>query len=261
MDETPVDEPLSPPIVTEHEKQLLAEGKYDTLVVEQSENDCQLLIEVSRAEEMLELEEEAFIDARREAARVARLASGQRHQIINPARLLLHSTNPPRSWLGEEETQWSIAEVPTEEELDALTNSRLRAMVNRGYAPGPRSRHDSASSNGNGSHLGRERGRTSTPPSSVDLEWEHEAGIYLPPYGNGTKTDEDLTGTQGSDKCTTPPLSNTELEWDDAFESPDEAVDTDVDDDAVDLDLETEQLIQEIEQLTSQALRDTNCHR
>lgn len=192
---------------------------------------------------MLELEEEAFIDARKEALRVSKLANDA-YQIINPARLLLHSTSDS-SWVGDE-SQWNIAET-TIETLPSLS-ARFPGLVNRGYSSRPHSRTGSSSSNGNG--YSRDRGptytSTSTPPSSVDLEWEHEAGFFCsgssqPP----SKTEEEVTATVGSDKCGTP-LSN-ELEWDDGFVSPE----------ATDLDLETEQLICEIEQLTSQALQET----
>ncbi|XP_015185120.1 PREDICTED: uncharacterized protein LOC107071007 [Polistes dominula] len=92
---------------------------------------------------------------------------------------------------------------------------------------------------------------SSTPGSSLDLEWEHE-GLPLPVMDNDKiSTDESQTSINNSQpsSLTASPWSRVStpnsLEWD-----PVEA-------DMVCVDMETEQLLTEIERLTDRALKET----
>ncbi|KAK2589133.1 hypothetical protein KPH14_001955 [Odynerus spinipes] len=92
---------------------------------------------------------------------------------------------------------------------------------------------------------------SSTPGSSLDLEWEHE-GMPLPVMDNDKiSTDESQTSINNSQpsSLTASPWSRVStpnsLEWD-----PVEA-------DMVCVDMETEQLLTEIERLTDRALKET----
>ncbi|GAB1865707.1 hypothetical protein CAJAP_06786 [Camponotus japonicus] len=94
---------------------------------------------------------------------------------------------------------------------------------------------------------------SSTPGSSLDLEWEHE-GMPLPILNNGKEnTENSLTQTSinNSQPCslTSSPWSRVSspnsLEWDP------------VEPDMVCVDMETEQLLTEIERLTDRALKET----
>uniref|UniRef100_T1IS65 Methionine aminopeptidase n=1 Tax=Strigamia maritima TaxID=126957 RepID=T1IS65_STRMM len=242
MDEEPRDEPLSEPVITEFEKHLLSTGNFDLLVKIEKEKDDKLYLEMARQEEMLELEEEAFSDARQEAVRMSRLVDNQQ-QIINPARLLLRTTCSNESYIRDEDVEWNLyvfirggrrSDIRGESLVNPTNFLRERAVLSRNYIPASTG---STSSSLNGS--GRER---NTPSSSVDLEWEHEEGFYFN-QSQSMKTEEEVTATAGSDKCPTP--ISTDFEWDDGFVSPDT------------IDFETEQLINEIEQLTNDALNDT----
>ncbi|XP_039292549.1 uncharacterized protein LOC111055923 [Nilaparvata lugens] len=88
---------------------------------------------------------------------------------------------------------------------------------------------------------------SSTPPSSVDLEWEHEGGAAGSQRRLMTSTMEDAsgpgtgTGTEGS------PVDS--LEWDSCEDKASTA--------CIGLDPDTELLLQEIERLTAKALIET----
>ncbi|XP_063217994.1 uncharacterized protein LOC134528359 isoform X2 [Bacillus rossius redtenbacheri] len=97
---------------------------------------------------------------------------------------------------------------------------------------------------------------SSTPPSSLDLEWEHDVCLpvqamhFAPPADDcSVATGRDgATATGPSSAAWSRVSSPDSLEWDPA-EAPLCAADQ--------LDLETEQLLGEIERLTSRALRET----
>ncbi|XP_067010886.2 uncharacterized protein [Anabrus simplex] len=99
---------------------------------------------------------------------------------------------------------------------------------------------------------GRERSvASSTPPSSLELEWEHEDFVprsVPPPIA--TLPEEDDESTAGWSRLSTPDS----LEWD-PVEAP--LASDSGGDNRGELDAETEQLLCEIERLTSRALRET----
>ncbi|XP_029175141.1 uncharacterized protein LOC114943650 [Nylanderia fulva] len=93
---------------------------------------------------------------------------------------------------------------------------------------------------------------SSTPGSSLDLEWEHE-GFSLPIMNENENTENSITQTSANNSqpssLTASPWSrvssSNSLEWDP------------VEPDMVCVDIETEQLLTEIERLTDRALKET----
>lgn len=94
---------------------------------------------------------------------------------------------------------------------------------------------------------------SSTPGSSLDLEWEHE-GMPLPILNNGKEnTENSLTQTSINNSQ---PSSLTSSPWS-RVSSPNSLEWDPVESDMVCVDMETEQLLTEIERLTDRALKET----
>ncbi|GAB6027322.1 hypothetical protein CHUAL_001605 [Chamberlinius hualienensis] len=234
------DEPISNELLTAREKLLVSMRCYEELVKEQQMLDEAIAREHAKREEELELEEGALIEGRREAARVARLANS--HQIINPARLVLRDSTS--SWVTTDEPDINGADdVETEVFIDEnklrlLTSRTYLPMTLIGYSNSILETGSTVSSNVSGSR-DWVNNNGSTPPSSIDLEWD-EAGVFLPTDVNGDHVKHET------------PTSN-DLEWDN------DAVNVETSPrQPPELDLETEQLISEIEKLTAEALADTD---
>lgn len=93
----------------------------------------------------------------------------------------------------------------------------------------------------------------STPGSSLDLEWEHE-GLSLPIMNNENEnTENSLTQTSVNNSQ---PSSLTASPWS-RVSSPNSLEWDPVEPDMVCVDIETEQLLTEIERLTDRALKET----
>ncbi|XP_050466378.1 uncharacterized protein LOC126859291 [Cataglyphis hispanica] len=94
---------------------------------------------------------------------------------------------------------------------------------------------------------------SSTPGSSLDLEWEHE-GMPLPILSNGKEnTENSLTQTSVNNSQ---PSSLTSSPWS-RVSSPNSLEWDPVEPDMVCVDIETEQLLTEIEKLRDRALKET----
>ncbi|KAL0112893.1 hypothetical protein PUN28_012268 [Cardiocondyla obscurior] len=93
---------------------------------------------------------------------------------------------------------------------------------------------------------------SSTPGSSLDLEWEHE-GMPLPMMEN-EKENTEYSLTQSGDNSQ--PSSLTASPWS-RVSSPNSLEWDPVEPDIVCVDLDTEQLLTEIERLTDKALKET----
>ncbi|KMQ90237.1 hypothetical protein RF55_10028 [Lasius niger] len=94
---------------------------------------------------------------------------------------------------------------------------------------------------------------SSTPGSSLDLEWEHE-GMPLPIMNNEKEnTENSLTQTSVNNSQ---PSSLTASPWS-RVSSPNSLEWDPVEPDMVCVDIETEQLLTEIERLTDRALKET----
>lgn len=189
-------------------------------------------MQTSRKEEQLELEEEAILETRREASRYARLANSQK-EIINPARLVFRESN------GSWQMDINVSENGNDADEVFLDTAKLRSLTSRTYLPSwnPSFTMDTCSTvSGDKNHT-----NGTSPPSSIDLEWENEEGAHGP-----------------QEKCSsrsTP--ASTDLEWDNDFLPPSPLTLAESDD----VDMDTESLIQEIERLTTRALQETGTPR
>ncbi|XP_076368247.1 uncharacterized protein LOC143255831 isoform X2 [Tachypleus tridentatus] len=199
-------------------------------------------------EESMEMEITVSNETRQEAARMERLV--QSPDIMNPAKLVFHSEH--FGWLGDEPQNWIIG---GDEECDTSSNhskvdDSLVTLLSR-----------QTSLNTSVNHLlTRDRLTTfnSTPPSSIDLEWEDEAGLTPPPPSLLIPDDDGISAfvsdTTSRSIRSTPPSNGNELEWDGEFNSNEtEYMST--------FDQEAEQLISKIEKMTAEALLETQLHR
>ncbi|XP_052823435.1 AP-1 complex-associated regulatory protein isoform X5 [Octopus bimaculoides] len=101
MDDEAVQDEMNKPL-TDFEKQLLSEKQYRGLVHEQKKIDAEIEAQLAKQEEELRMEEEAYYEARREAARIVRLQRIAKEQQAT-------KTHTDRSWLGDNENDWDVA--------------------------------------------------------------------------------------------------------------------------------------------------------
>ncbi|XP_076446783.1 AP-1 complex-associated regulatory protein-like isoform X2 [Babylonia areolata] len=149
-------------LLTDREKQLLKSRQFDVIVHEQTEIDKELDHQLAEREEELKREEEAYIEAKREAARIAKL-----HRAKEKAAKKNATANGSRSWLGDDE-EWEVAGGEDDFEL-FLANVKARSVAARAQVHAPVDGHSPSSS----AMLTKERSLTEA--SSLDLEWDHEA--------------------------------------------------------------------------------------
>nr|XP_050050625.1 uncharacterized protein LOC126546948 isoform X2 [Dermacentor andersoni] len=175
-------------------------------------------------EDALELEEEA--KAQPDTVEAPPISVGQR--VVMRSNLAKED-----NWTGADHNAWALA---GEEEI--LNTAKLRCQ---GHLPNCPQFQTKA--------WDKERERlNSSPHSSLDLEWENEVGL-TPPQRCASATDDDFVYVPGVDTCSnhSTPLSNeNDLEWDGDLSSVQIGG----------FDMETEQLISEIEQMTVDALKE-----
>lgn len=175
-------------------------------------------------EDALELEEEA--KALPDTVEVPPISAGQR--VVMRSKL-----SKEDNWTGADHNAWALA---GEEEI--LNAAQLRCQ---GHLPSCPQFQAKA--------WEKERERlNSSPHSSLDLEWENEVGL-TPPQRCASAADDDFVYVPGVDTCSnhSTPLSNeNDLEWDGDLSSVQIGG----------FDMETEQLISEIEQMTADALKE-----
>lgn len=173
-------------------------------------------------EDALELEEESKVQP--SAAETPPLVGGQR--VVVRSRLAKED-----NWTGADHNAWALT---GEEEI--LNVTRLRS-------------HLPSCPQFLTKTWEKERERlNSSPHSSLDLEWENEVGL-TPPQQCTSAADEDFVYVPGADTCSnhSTPISNeNDLEWDGDLSSVQIGG----------FDMETEQLISEIEQMTADALKE-----
>lgn len=175
-------------------------------------------------EDALELEEEA--KALPDTVEAPPISAGQR--VVMRSKL-----SKEDNWTGADHNAWALA---GEEEI--LNAAKLRCQ---GHLPSCPQFQAKA--------WEKERERlNSSPHSSLDLEWENEVGL-TPPQQCASAADDDFVYVPGADTCSnhSTPLSNeNDLEWDGDLSSVQIGG----------FDMETEQLISEIEQMTADALKE-----
>ncbi|XP_046369949.2 AP-1 complex-associated regulatory protein-like isoform X4 [Haliotis rufescens] len=156
---------------------------------------------LAQQEEEIEREEEAYYEAKREAARITKLQRAKEAAAKKNA-----TTNGPRSWLGDED-DWEVAGGEDDFEI-FLASVKARSLAARAQLR--QGSGDGQSSSSSTAH------RDKTEGSSLDLEWEHEAGV-VPQLRQRSSTEENLVGlTKDS------PMNSNDLEWDNDFVSAEE---------------------------------------
>ncbi|XP_029635602.1 AP-1 complex-associated regulatory protein-like isoform X1 [Octopus sinensis] len=234
MDDEAVQDEMNKPL-TDFEKQLLSEKHYRALVHEQKNIDAEIEAQLAKQEEELRMEEEAYYEARREAARIVRLQRIAKEQQAT-------KTHTDRSWLGDNENDWDVAGGEDDFEmflasvkarsLSARTQLRQACYWNLLVTPSisraldlsvTTSVTEAASADGQStsSSTTHTRDRSHTEASSLDLEWDHEAGI-IPHKAPRSATEENLVALAAQEMLhPTSPANSAELEWDNDYVSAD----------------------------------------
>ncbi|XP_052823432.1 AP-1 complex-associated regulatory protein isoform X2 [Octopus bimaculoides] len=190
---------------------------------------------LAKQEEELRMEEEAYYEARREAARIVRLQRIAKEQQAT-------KTHTDRSWLGDNENDWDVAGGEDDFEmflasvkarsLSARTQLRQACYWNLLVTPSISRALDlsvatsvtegaSADGQSTSSSTTHTRDRSHTEASSLDLEWDHEAGI-IPHKAPRSATEENLVALAAQEMLhPTSPANSAELEWDNDYVSAD----------------------------------------
>ncbi|XP_029635604.1 AP-1 complex-associated regulatory protein-like isoform X4 [Octopus sinensis] len=207
MDDEAVQDEMNKPL-TDFEKQLLSEKHYRALVHEQKNIDAEIEAQLAKQEEELRMEEEAYYEARREAARIVRLQRIAKEQQAT-------KTHTDRSWLGDNENDWDVAGGEDDFEM-FLASVKARSLSARTQL-----RQASADGQSTSSSTTHTRDRSHTEASSLDLEWDHEAGI-IPHKAPRSATEENLVALAAQEMLhPTSPANSAELEWDNDYVSAD----------------------------------------
>ncbi|XP_060073670.1 AP-1 complex-associated regulatory protein-like isoform X1 [Ylistrum balloti] len=192
-------------LVTEREKQLVASKQYTALLHEQKERDRKIDKQLAQREEELRLEEEKFYEAKREAARTAKLQRAKEAAARDK-----NANRKSKSWVGDDEGEWEIA--GGEDDFEMFLAS-VKARSYKATAHLRQGSGDGQSSNSSGTTQTRDRSHTEG--SSLDLEWEHEEGV-VPQKKTRSSTEENLV-TAFVHKSRDSPVNSTDLEWDNDF--------------------------------------------
>ncbi|CAE1275472.1 unnamed protein product [Acanthosepion pharaonis] len=164
---------------------------------------CQL----AKQEEELRMEEEAYYEARREAARIARLQRVAKEQA---AKNFSKIGATGRSWLGDNENEWDVAGGEDDFEM-FLASVKARSLSARTQL-----RQASADGQSTSSSTTHTRDRSHTEASSLDLEWDHEAGI-VPQKAPRSATEENLVALAAQEILQVSPVNSNDLEWDNDY--------------------------------------------
>ncbi|KAL4240213.1 Regulatory protein [Mactra antiquata] len=216
MDEEEVRNEMSK-LVTEREKQLVANRQYNTLLTEQQIRDTAIDRKLQEDEEELKREEEAYIEARREAARIAQLQK-EKEEIAK-------TKNGPKSWKSGEGGEWEVAGGDDDFEmfLESVRERSLKATAHL--------RKDSpvGGTSSRGSTPTQARERTHTEGSnSMELEWDDDDPIddtgLTPVRKERSNTEEDLMklAKQERRNSQSSPTLSVDFEWDTEFVAADD---------------------------------------
>lgn len=171
MDDEAVQDEMNKPL-TDHEKELLSAKQFNALIHEQKLIDAEIGIKLAKQEEELRMEEEAYYEARREAARIARLQRVAKEQA---AKNFSKIGATGRSWLGDNENEWDVAGGEDDFEMFlASVKARslsARTQLRQGIVPqkAPRSATEE-----NLVALAAQEILQVSPVNSNDLEWDND---------------------------------------------------------------------------------------
>uniref|UniRef100_A0A4W3HHC7 Adaptor related protein complex 1 associated regulatory protein n=1 Tax=Callorhinchus milii TaxID=7868 RepID=A0A4W3HHC7_CALMI len=210
----------NPRPISEDEIQILQNRHYDSIAERQGMVDSQLQTELAAQEEQLRIEEEAFYNAQREAARAAkqkRLLEQQRLQKMKRRAKVAATPDQQKGDGGEEDFESYLQNAKSQSE--AFRNQCRISSEPTILTPNTESSCDltvkTKSTSGN------------DDSTSLDLEWEDEEGINrLIPMRERSKTEEDILQAalrHSSRRPGSNPMSasdeSTGLEWENDFVS------------------------------------------
>ncbi|XP_035826532.1 AP-1 complex-associated regulatory protein isoform X2 [Aplysia californica] len=156
---------------------------------------------LAQQEQEIEREEEEYYEAKREAARIAKL---------NKDKELASKSNPAnRGWVNEDEWEVAGAEDDFENFLASVKARSLATISQVKNGSG-----DAQSTTSSNAHT---KDKSLTEGSSLDMEWDHEAGMS-PQRKLAARVSED----SWSKPSTTSPIHSSDLEWDPDFVSADD---------------------------------------
>ncbi|KAL8579356.1 hypothetical protein ACOMHN_026721 [Nucella lapillus] len=151
-------------LLTDREKQLLKSRQFDVIVHEQTQIDKEIENKLAEDEEELKRDEEVYLEAKRESSRIAKL-----HRAKEKASQKNATVNGSRSWLGDDE-EWEVAGGDDDFEL-FLANVKARSVAARAEI------HSQGDGPSSSSSTAPTKERSLTEASSLDLEWDLEAGL------------------------------------------------------------------------------------
>ncbi|KAH9491886.1 hypothetical protein Btru_029790 [Bulinus truncatus] len=184
-------------LLTDRERQLLRNKQFATLAHEQHQVDADLEEKLAQDEKELEREEEAFFEAKREAARIAKMNKDKENATKN-------NLSSNKAWANSDE----IAGGEDDFEL-FLANVKARSLATRSLV-----KNGSGDAHSSSSSIAQIKDKSLTEASSLDMEWDHEAGMS-PQRKVNTLTSDD----SWSKPSTVSPMHSSDLEWDPDFVS------------------------------------------
>ncbi|ELU05546.1 hypothetical protein CAPTEDRAFT_228182 [Capitella teleta] len=153
-------------VVTPVERSYLKENRFEDLIREQYLVDAEIDQQLVHQEEELRMEEEAYYEAKREAARVAKMQR-MKEKALKEAGIVKKGG---KAWVGDDESDWEIAGGEDDFEM-FLESVKARSLAARTRALPAAVAVDAAS------EASSKDDRSRTEASSLDLEWEHEEGM------------------------------------------------------------------------------------
>ncbi|XP_059142667.1 AP-1 complex-associated regulatory protein-like [Physella acuta] len=186
-------------LLTDREHQLLRSKKFDVLLHEQRQADAAADAKLAQQEREIERDEEAFYEAKREAARISKLSKENAAKNV--------SNN--KAWVNDEE--WEIAGGEDDFEI-FLASVKARSLATRSLV-----KNGSGDAQSSSSSNAPNKDKSLTEASSLDMEWDHEAGM-----SPQMKVNARLSEDSWSKPSTTSPMHSSDLEWDPDFVSADD---------------------------------------
>ncbi|KAK0056576.1 AP-1 complex-associated regulatory protein [Biomphalaria pfeifferi] len=183
-------------LLTDHERHLLRNKQFSVLAHEQRRVDAELEEKLAQDEKEIEREEEAYYEAKREAARIAQLNKDKENA----------AKNSSKAWVNNDD--WEIAGGEDDFEV-FLANVKARSLATRSLV-----KNGSGDAHSSSSSLAQTKEKSLTEGSSLDMEWDHEAGMS-PQRKVNTRTSDD----SWSKPSTVSPMHSSDLEWDPDFVS------------------------------------------
>eukprot|EP00795_Rhopilema_esculentum_P008223 gene8223-14160_t len=116
-------------VVSEEERQLVANGRYDVLIEHQKRTDAAIEEELRRQEEDLRLEEEAYTQAKNEAAKVSTQSTTKKAEKATVQSQRAFDSDEFTSWLSQENLEVNSPELDVEDFDSFLEKVKARSLA------------------------------------------------------------------------------------------------------------------------------------